>query len=113
MTVSKPVLAQWLAHGLALGAAYVLARQGVHVSPTVSAEIAAGASLVAGPLAGVAVKAEPASADELVGQVERLLSVVAESGSNPRSALSGSVRPSAPVAVAQTQAPVSAPPASS
>lgn len=111
MIVSKPVLAQWLAHGLALGVGYLAARQGVHVTPTAAAEIAAGASLVAGPLAGVLVKAEPASADDLVGHVERLFSVVAESGSNPRSALSGSVRPSVSATVAQPSAPVPNPPA--
>jgi multidrug resistance efflux pump len=99
MTISKSVLAQWLAHALALAVGWLAARQGVHMSPTASAEVAAVVSLIAGPAAGVLVKVEP-SADAMISQVERLLAVVAESGSNARSALSAAVRPSAADVVA-------------
>jgi len=99
MVVSKQVLAQWLAHTLALLVGYVCARQGVHLSVTASSEVAACASLIAGPLAGVLVQAEPAAAHVVTDEVERLLAVVAESAGNGRSALSASGRPSTVAAV--------------
>lgn len=98
MTVSKQVLAQWLAHMVALVVGYLLARQGIDLSATASAEVAGAASLVAGPLAGVFVKAEPAAA-VVTDELGKLLAVVAESTSNGRSALSASGRPSTAAAV--------------
>lgn len=94
MTISKQVLAQWLAHTLGLLVGYVCARQGVHLSATASGEVAACASLIAGPLAGALVNAEPVAAHVVTGEVERLLAVMAESPSNGRSALSANGRPS-------------------
>lgn len=94
MIVSKQVLAQWLAHTLALVAGYVCARQGVDLSVTASGEVAACASLVAGPVAGVLVNTEPVAAHVVAGEAERLLAVVAESTLKSRSALSASGRPS-------------------
>lgn len=103
MTVSKQVLAQWLAHGLGLVVGYVCARQGVDLSVTVSSEVAACASLIAGPLAGVLVKAEPV-ASHVTDELTKLLAVMAESGATTRSALSASGRPS-PVAVVESPEP--------
>lgn len=99
MTISKQVLAQWLAHTIGLVVGYVCARQGVQLSVVASGEVAACASLVAGPLAGVLVKAEPVAARTMTDELEKLLAVVAESTSNGRSALSASGRPSTAAAV--------------
>lgn len=109
MVVSKQVLAQWLAHTLALVAGYVCARQGVHLSATASGEAAACASLVAGPLAGVLVKGEPVAAHVVTDEVERLLAVISESGSNTRSALSASGRPSTVAVVESSETPTGGP----
>lgn len=87
MTISKAVLAQWLAHMLALVVAYVAARSGVHLTATASAEVAAVVSAVAGPLAGILVKEAPKAGQLADTELERLLTVVAESGSHPRSGL--------------------------
>lgn len=101
MTISKQVLAQWLAHAIGLAVGYVCARQGIHLSVQVSSEVAAGASLVAGPLAGALIGAEPVAAARVTDELEKLLAVMAESGTNTRSALSANGRPS-PAAVVST-----------
>ena len=102
MAVNSSVLAQAAGHGVALLVGYYASRQGFHVNPTQSAEIAAVASMVVGPVLGhlVNVKSGGSQADKVVSDVEQLFSVVAESGSNPRSALS------------KPQTPVSPPPSS-
>lgn len=99
MVVSKQVLAQWLAHTLALAVGYVCARQGVHLSATASGEVAASVSLVAGPVAGMLVNTEPVAARTVTDELEKFLAVIAESASNGRSALSASGRPSTAAAV--------------
>ena len=104
MVVSKQVVTQWLAHALAMVAGYALARQGVHLSVTASGELAAAASMVAGPVAGVLVKAEPVAAQRVTDEVEKLLAVMAESGTNTRSALGASGRPSTAAVVESPEA---------
>lgn len=107
MNVSKKVTAQTLGHLVALVVGYVAARQGVHVSPTVSAEVAGLASVVVGPVAGYLAKDE-ASADEVVG---RVLATLASSGVSPRSVLSVAASAaqtvSAPVAAVDPVRPAS------
>lgn len=103
MTVSKQVLAQWLAHTLALVVGYVCARQGIDLSVTASGEVAACASLIAGPLAGVLVNAEPVAGRVVTGEMEHLLAVVAESTLKSRSALSASGRPSTAAVVSSPE----------
>lgn len=95
MAVSSSVLAQAAGHGVALLVGYVASRQGFHVNPTQSAEIAGVASMVIGPVLGhlVNVKSGSQIADTVVSDVEKLFTVVAESGSNPRSALSKPQQP--------------------
>ena len=92
MAVSKQVISQALGHAVALGVGYLASRQGLHMNPAQAAEVAAVASMVVGPVAGHLTKEEPA-AETMIADFERLFQVVTESGTNPRSALYGAVRP--------------------
>ncbi len=96
MPVSKKVIAQALAHGVGLVAGYMLARQGLHVPVGQSSEVAAIASMLLGPTAGYLAKDEQ-SVEAVVSDAERLFTVVAESGANPRSALASQRPTAAPV----------------
>ena len=88
MAVSSTVIAQAVGHGVALLVGYVASRQGAHLDATQSAEVAAVASMIVGPIAGHLVATKPGKeAESVIDDVEKLLTVVSESGSNPRSAL--------------------------